>query len=122
MKTTSIAVIVTLAGMLGCSTPQPMEPKQAAVTVQTVEPSPPHLAQLAQVAQIHPYLEPPSPKDLPEVFKGKPCQLGKSCLAMDPRPFEICLLGSNKRCGDKMAEMMQVENPDTENLKDNARD
>ena len=95
MKTTSIAILVTLAGMLGCSTPQQVEPRQ------------PVLVQ--QVQKLQPQLTPPD-EHLPEVFKGKPCQLGKSCLAMDPRPFEICLLGANKRCGDKMAEPMQVEN------------
>ena len=114
MKTTSIAVLVTLAGMLGCSTPQP-EPRhetvaaQATVAAPAADPSfPPSI--VAQIQKLKPQLAPPSDEGLPEVFKGKPCQLGKSCLAMDPRPFEICLLGGNKRCGDKMAEPLQVEN------------
>lgn len=117
MTTTSIAALVTLAGLLGCSTPQSSSPHQTALSVHEIEPA--QLAEhLAQAPLIRPQLEPPSDDDLPEVFKGKPCQLGQSCLAMDPRPFEICLLGSNKRCGDKMAEVMQVENPDAERGKD----
>jgi hypothetical protein len=95
MKTTSIAVLAALAGILGCNTAQQVEQRQAVA---------------APPAQVQVPLPPPSSDDLPEVFKGKPCQLGKSCLALDPRPFEICLLGTRKRCGDKMAEMMQVEN------------
>lgn len=94
MKSTSIAVLVALAGLLGCSTPQPAEL---------------HPSIAAQVQKLQPQLTPPSDQGLPEVLKGKPCQLGTSCLAMDPRPFEICLLGTNKRCGDKMAETMQVD-------------
>jgi len=115
MKTTSIAIALTLAGMLGCSTQQPVEPRQAdvapqaAVAAEAVDP-PLHPSIAAQVQKLQSQLAPPSDEGLPEVFKGKACQLGKSCLAMDPRPFEICLLSTNKRCGDKMAETMQVEN------------
>ncbi len=116
MKTTSIAILVTLAGMLGCSTPQPAEPRAATAAAQT-EPLPLHPSIVEpsiveQVQKLQPQLAPRSDEGLPEAFKGKPCQLGKSCLAMDPRPFEICLLAANKRCGDKMAETMQVDNPD----------
>jgi hypothetical protein len=35
------------------------------------------------------------------------CKLGTSCLAMDPRPFEPCLL-STKHCSDKAAEPLLV--------------
>ena len=101
MNTTSVVILAAIAGMLGCSTPQPVEPRQAVAATQA-EVSFPRL-------EVHP-LPPPSDEDLPEVFKGKPCQLGKSCLALDPRPFEICLLGTTKRCGDKMTESMQVDN------------
>jgi hypothetical protein len=108
MKTTSIAVLVTLAGMLGCSTPQPAEPAKAAAAAQTESSLvPPSIVE--QLQKLQPQLAPRSDDGLPEVFKGKPCLLGESCLAMDPRPFEICLLGANKRCGDKMAEPMQVD-------------
>ena len=40
------------------------------------------------------------------------CSLGSSCLTMDPRPFEACLLGTN-RCSDKLGESMQVIGPFT---------
>jgi hypothetical protein len=112
MQTTSIAIALTLAGMLGCSTPQPVEPRQADVaprSAQAVEPAL-HPSIVAQLQKLHPRLAPPSDEGLPDEFEGKPCQLGTSCLAMDPRPFEICLLGANIRCGDKIAEAMRVEN------------
>ena len=38
------------------------------------------------------------------------CQLGTSCLALDPRPFELCLVGGNK-CADKLEPPIQVKKP-----------
>jgi hypothetical protein len=38
------------------------------------------------------------------------CQLGTSCMAMDSRPFEVCLVGMGARsCGDKLAEPLLVD-------------
>lgn len=108
---TSIALLVTITALLGCSTPQPAEPRQVAVSPQTLErlllqatklPTP-----AATVQQL-----PPPPDFRAEVFKGKPCQLGTSCLEMDPRPFEVCLLGTNKPCSEKAREPLLVDNPD----------
>ena len=53
-------------------------------------------------------------RPIPQDGKGLPppriCNLGKDCLAMDPRPFELCQL-SSKSCGDKLAEVLQVQQP-----------
>jgi len=51
--------------------------------------------------------QPEFPHD-PSVFSA--CQLGTSCLALDPRPFEPCLVGSNK-CADKLEPPIQVKKP-----------
>ena len=51
---------------------------------------------------------PDNPPEYPPGETAKFCQLGSSCLTMDPRPFELCLL-SDKRCGDKLAETILVE-------------
>ena len=46
--------------------------------------------------------------------KGLPppriCTLGKDCLTLDSRPFEVCQV-SGKSCGDKLAEVLQVDQP-----------
>jgi hypothetical protein len=47
-----------------------------------------------------------------EPFVGRVCQLGTSCLALDPRPFEMCLLASHKRCGEKITESLLAVNPE----------
>jgi hypothetical protein len=44
---------------------------------------------------------------------GRVCQLGTSCLTMDTRPFEVCLLGA-KSCSDKVREPLLVDNPEAE--------
>ena len=51
--------------------------------------------------------QPEFPHD-PGYFRA--CQLGTSCLALDPRPFELCLVGSNK-CADKLEPPIQVKKP-----------
>ncbi len=43
----------------------------------------------------------------PEGSGFKACQLGTSCLTLDPRPFELCLLDS-KHCADKVTEPLLV--------------
>jgi hypothetical protein len=53
------------------------------------------------------WLNPPADQPPP-----KACLLGTSCMTLDQRPFETCLVGgvgsSGKRCGDKLAEFMLV--------------
>jgi hypothetical protein len=49
----------------------------------------------------------------PEPLIGRVCQLGTSCLQLDPRPFEMCLLGTNKHCGEKITESLLAVNPET---------
>jgi hypothetical protein len=65
-----------------------------------------------RIVIIHPL--PPDVRDSPrrdDVIVGKLCQLGTSCLELDPRPFEMCLLATTQRCGDKITESLLVENP-----------
>jgi hypothetical protein len=38
------------------------------------------------------------------------CRLGNDCLTLDSHPFEICQV-STKSCGDKLAEVLQVDQP-----------
>jgi hypothetical protein len=49
----------------------------------------------------------PVPQDELQKPGPKACLLGTSCLTMDPRPFEACLV-SAKSCGDKGAELLRV--------------
>ena len=49
----------------------------------------------------------------PEDVVGRVCQLGTSCLTMDSRPFEVCLLGA-RHCSDKVREPLLVDNPDAD--------
>jgi hypothetical protein len=96
-KKTLVASIGTaaLAAMLGCSTSQPVSP----VAMDLIEPPPPEIS-------IDLPLEPPDTGSGPKL-----CKLGTSCLAMDPRPFEPCLL-STKECRDKAAEPLLVDEPE----------
>lgn len=52
-------------------------------------------------------LEPPPP-----MVNGRVCQLGTSCLELDPRPFEACLV-STPHCADKAREPLLVTSPET---------
>ena len=83
------AVFVPMLGLLGCSTPPP-EPALVAV-----EPPPPEVS-------VELPLEPPA--------VGHICKLGESCLELDPRPFEACLVGT-KHCVDKAVEPLLVDGP-----------
>ena len=76
-----------ISSLLGCTTPQTTEVASAA--------APP----------LPKYLEP-----LPRLAMPGFCQLGSSCMTMDERPFEPCLL-STKHCSDKAAEPMLVAPP-----------
>jgi hypothetical protein len=98
---------LTLAVLLGCSTPAPEE----------VEMAPQPVAQLAPLRNAQ-ALPPGTPEfreefampKSPENITGRACQLGTSCLALDPRPFEPCLVGT-KRCSDKAREPIEVQTP-----------
>jgi hypothetical protein len=87
--------ISALATMLGCSTSQPAA---SAVDVPLAVPPPEFSYDLP--------LEPPNAES---GFKA--CKLGTSCMAMDPRPFEACLL-STRECTEKAAEPLLVGEPE----------
>jgi hypothetical protein len=90
---------VALSGLLGCSTPHKVEERIASTSH-----SPQWSVPLPKY-EFRGQLEPE-----PNVQSGQVCQLGTSCLTMDPRPFEPCLL-STRHCSDKAAEPMLVERP-----------
>jgi hypothetical protein len=95
----SLMAAVWFAALLGCSTAIAPVPKVAAA------PAPRVIAGALTVSTqpAYPSVPPFDPKQgLPKV-----CQLGTTCLTMDPRPFEVCFL-SAKSCGDKLAESMLV--------------
>jgi hypothetical protein len=50
---------------------------------------------------------PLEPEPRGEEFIGRFCQLGESCLSLDPRPFEACLVGT-ARCADKITAPLLV--------------
>lgn len=77
--------------LLACSTPQPT------AELATTEIPPPEISMDLP-------LEPPSR------VNGALCKLGDSCLALDPRPFEACLVGT-KRCVDKATPPVTVDGP-----------
>ena len=87
--------IATLTSLLGCSTPHTVQATQPAAT-------PPLLLDHAPDYELRDGQLVPRVLILPRI-----CKLGTSCLAMDPRPFEPCLL-STKHCADKAAEPMLV--------------
>ena len=86
----------SLAGLLGCSTPQTAAPPMMIYSV--LSPTPEYELRDGEVV----------PKSL-QPF-GRVCKLGTSCLALDPRPFEPCLL-STKKCSDKAVEPTLVAPP-----------
>lgn len=83
-----------LAAMLACSTAQPISSAPEVLDI----PPPDASYDLP--------LEPPDTGPAPRF-----CKLGTSCLAMDPRPFEPCLL-STPECRDKMPEPIPVVEPE----------
>ena len=99
-----VSLLATLAAvtLLSCSTP----------SLQVIDSVPP--PDVDRPLPLEPYAhrspnEPPPPDS--NLAGGKLCQLGTSCLTMDPRPFEVCLLGTQKRCSEKVREPLLVENP-----------
>jgi hypothetical protein len=98
---TPIAIIcaAALAVLLACSTPKPAPFSTA----------PPEPAVPAPEVSIELPLEPPA-----ETF-ARACHLGTTCLEMDPRPFEPCML-STKDCLDKATEPLLVGQPDEDGI------
>jgi hypothetical protein len=95
MNTRISFAIAALTSLLGCSTPD------TAQTTQSATPLPPP-SDLAAGYELH------EGQLVPEVLiPPQICKLGASCLAMDPRPFEPCLL-STKHCSDKVVEPLLV--------------
>jgi hypothetical protein len=90
MKAGIPGLIAAAVLILGCTT-QPEPP--------AVQPS---LLQGAITQSSPPRFRPP-----PEGSGFTACQLGTSCLTLDPRPFELCLLDS-KHCTDKVIEPLLV--------------
>ena len=78
--------------LVACSTPHPAGDVTQAVP-------PPEIS-------IDLPLEPPPRGD------GAVCKLGDSCLALDPRPFEACLVDT-KRCVDKGVETVPAQGRDS---------
>ncbi len=82
---TTLAAAASLLA-LGCTTRRVESPPQGSVTLSNA-----------------PRFQPPPPGT---GFKA--CQLGTSCLTLDERPFEICLLDT-KHCRDKVVEPLLVD-------------
>jgi hypothetical protein len=106
----SITGAIGLAGLLGCSNPRVetvavLEPVMPANPRPTIEPetswAPPSAlnGQPRAIVRVVPMAPVPNKE-----FEGKVCQIGgPSCLEMDERPFETCLL-SSQHCGEKLRE------------------
>jgi len=84
------AVTVLALGSLSCSTRQPpLEP--------ALEVPPPEFSR-------------DLPLEPPRKLAGGICKLGASCLEMDERPFEACLVGT-RHCVDKAVQPIPAEGP-----------
>ena len=85
----SVNVGIAVMALLGCSTPPtPLEPARTAV--------PP------------PEIQRDLPLEQPDLLAGRVCKLGTSCMDLDKRPFEACLVGA-RHCADKALETQEVE-------------
>jgi len=102
MNTKAFAAFLTAtAVLLGCSTPVPEAVEVA--PLQNIAALPPG----APKFESRQFMVPKAPDEL--VF-GRVCRLGTSCLALDPRPFEPCLVGT-KSCRDKAHAPVEVQGP-----------
>jgi hypothetical protein len=63
-----------------------------------------------EVSRPIPLQQPFIAKDSKGLPLPRTCLLGSDCLTMDSHPFEICQV-STKSCGDKLAEVLQVDQP-----------
>lgn len=89
--------------MLGCSSAR-MESTAPATAVANERQPFATTVRMAVQPQIQPFQLPLPQQDF------KACKLGQSCMAMDERPFELCLV-SSKRCADKITEPILVDRP-----------
>jgi len=89
----SISLLATSLCLLACSTPQPQE-------------------EMARVEVPPPDIQRDLPLEQPPQALGRVCKLGTSCLDLDPRPFELCLV-SAKHCVDKALEPIPATTPKT---------
>jgi len=95
MNATISAVLIAASVFLqGCSTPAPE---------QLTRIPPPEVSRELP-------LEVPTPGH-PDMPLARVCKLGASCMELDPRPFEACLVGT-RHCVDKAAELMEVTAPE----------
>jgi hypothetical protein len=94
---TRALLLAATAGLPACSTPP--TPKSEMTFAST--PLAPPIYKLPDDGQT---------PDSPRLVFGHLCKLGTSCLALDPRPFEPCLL-STKHCTEKGIEPMLVAPP-----------
>jgi hypothetical protein len=90
-----VSILLSAMGMLACSTPPSSPPPAAA----------PEFPALVSGIEIR-----PAPEYRSEVQGFTACQLGAKCMALDPRPFEMCLLSGN-RCSDKLGDSILVDGP-----------
>ena len=97
--TLSTALIAALFCLQACSTPAPDQ--LTAIPLTQIPPP--------EVSRALP-LEVPTPGH-PDMPLARVCKLGASCMELDPRPFEACLVGT-KHCVDKAAELMEVTVPE----------
>jgi hypothetical protein len=89
-KTPLLAAAATFL-ILSCTTQRPEPPR---------EPAPLLLGSVTQSSA-------PRFQQPPHLERFKACQLGTTCMALDPRPFELCLVGT-KHCSEKVTEPLLV--------------
>jgi len=91
MKTRITGLAAASVLILGCTTqPEPPARQPSLLRGAVTQSSPPRFQQPPQGSGF------------------KACQLGTSCLTLDPRPFELCLLDA-KHCADKATEPLLVD-------------
>jgi hypothetical protein len=91
-----VSTLIAL-GMACCS--MQAVPKPPAATIATAP---------RMIARTIPLEQPSIAKDSKGLPPPRTCLLGSDCLTMDSHPFEVCQV-STKSCGDKLAEVLQVE-------------
>lgn len=95
-------VSIFAIGLLACSTRVWPEPPPADLMI--IPGTPPI------VLRLYPKPSEGIPKDGSRLPPPRICTLGKDCLTLDSRPFEVCQV-AGKSCGDKLAEVLQVDKP-----------
>jgi hypothetical protein len=98
-----LSTLVAL-GLLACSTWALSAPPVTPASATPAAP-PPLVFRTYGMQYVQPLPKAPAGLPLPRT-----CLLGRDCLTMDSHPFEVCQV-SSKNCGDKLAEVLQVEKP-----------